>query len=156
MRVRFNRWYNALLSALLTLLGVPSCGDKDDDNSVEYGVPSIAFKIDGYVYDESGNALEGIKVYSDGDPYSTKAEAVSTKDGWFDLPLFGGTGFYNETIVAEDVDGELNGGSFQSDTMRLAKLNLKQLEKGDHWYLGKYGDTVTFKLKKKENNDETN
>ena len=50
MKVRFNRWYNAVLSTLLTMLGFGACSD----SVVEYGTPNADFQIKGQVTYEGG------------------------------------------------------------------------------------------------------
>ena len=52
-------------------------------------------------------------------------------------------------IIFEDVDGEANGGLFQSDTIRVQTLPKTQTEKGNGWYNGKYEVQADIKLKKK-------
>ena len=57
MKVRFNRWYNAVLTALLTLLGY-GCSSSSDDSDVEmYGVLASYYVIQGSVTDEAGNLV---------------------------------------------------------------------------------------------------
>ncbi len=52
-------------------------------------------------------------------------------------------------IIFEDIDGEANGGLFQSDTIRVETLPKTQTEKGNGWYNGKYEVQADIKLKKK-------
>ena len=42
MKVRFNRWYNALLTALLAMLGYKSCSLNSPD---EYGTPTVDYQV---------------------------------------------------------------------------------------------------------------
>ena len=63
MKVRFNRWYNAVLSTLLTMLGFGACSD----SVVEYGTPNADFQIKGQVTYEGGIPIPGIRVRA---PYS--------------------------------------------------------------------------------------
>lgn len=50
MKVRFNRWYNAVLTALLSMLGYSCSSDDIVDEygvPVEYGVPTAHFIMKG-------------------------------------------------------------------------------------------------------------
>lgn len=60
MKVRFNYWYNAVLTVLLSMLGY-SCSLSDPDGPVEYGTPSANFEVKGCVTDEAGVPVQGIK-----------------------------------------------------------------------------------------------
>ena len=64
MKVRFNRWYNAVLTALLSMLGYSCSSDDIVDEygvPVEYGVPTAHFIMKGTVTDEAGTPIQGIK-----------------------------------------------------------------------------------------------
>ena len=94
MKIRFYRWYNALLGAILAFLGY-SCSDGPDEygTPVEYGVPTARYEMKGTVTDEHGAALQGIKVTlkveTDRNPYepvdSTQTDSQGRylmKDFW--------------------------------------------------------------------------
>jgi len=53
-------------------------------------------------------------------------------------------------LYVEDIDGEDNGGEFQSDTIDIWDLPKKEVKKGSGWYEGKYEVTANIKLKLKE------
>lgn len=58
---------------------------------------------------------------------------------------------YNQKLILEDIDGEENGGEFQSDTLSIDQLDAKQIEPSSGaWDTGKYELTGTIRLKKKE------
>ena len=61
----------------------------------------------GIVEDSDGNPIEGIKVST------TSSESYTNKDGWFYIQDIVGTAHF------EDVDGEANGGKFQSRSINL-------------------------------------
>lgn len=53
-------------------------------------------------------------------------------------------------LIAEDVDGEVNGGEFLSDTLDIDFNKAVQTKEGDgRWYGGVYEITQDVKLKKK-------
>lgn len=150
MKVRFNRWYNAVLTALLAMLGY-GCSSTDENRDVEeYGCPYADYVVQGSVTDEAGNPIQGINVKA---PYGSDLDSqfgqiVETDAaGKFALKEF--SSLRGHEIIFEDVDGEANGGLFQSDTIRVQTLPKTQTEKGNGWYNGKYEVQADIKLKKK-------
>ena len=150
MKVRFNRWYNAVLSTLLTLLGFGACSDSVD-SVVEYGTPNADFQIKGQVTYEGGIPIPGIRVRA---PYSyidgSDGQSVLTdENGRFELDEFHSM-LYGRLYV-EDIDGEDNGGEFQSDTINVWDLPRKEVGKGDgNWHAGKFEVNAIIRLEKKE------
>lgn len=146
MKVRFNRWYNALLTALLAMLGYESCTQHGLD---EYGTPTVDYQVKGFVTDLQGTPIQGIKVRA---PYNfdgSEGQSVLTdENGRFELDEFHSM-LYGKLYV-EDIDGEDNGGEFQSDTIDIWDLPKKEVEKGSGWYEGKYEVTANIKLKQKK------
>lgn len=158
MKVRFTRWYNAVLTALLGLLGY-SCSSDDivDEYGTlvaEYGVPTAHFIMKGTVTDEAGTPIQGIKAAVKVMPYQHPEYAYS-----LDSTMTDAVGKYqieyhqllNEKILLlEDVDGAANGGEFQSDTIDISKLEPKKIGEGDgRWYEGKFEIQADVKLKRK-------
>ena len=152
MKVRFNRWYNTVLTALLTMLGY-GCSSTDENRDVdveEYGCPYADYVVQGSVTDEAGNPIQGINVKA---PYGSDldsqfAQIVQTDaKGSFTLQEFSST--RGREIIVEDIDGEANGGEFLSDTIFVNSLPKTQTEKGNGWYTGKFDVKADIKLKKK-------
>lgn len=158
MKVRFTRWYNAVLTALLGLLGY-SCSSDDivDEYGtlvVEYGVPNAHFIMKGTVTDEAGTPIQGIKATLKVMPYQQPEHAYG-----IDSTMTDAAGKYqieyhqllNEKILLlEDVDGAANGGEFQSDTIDISKLEPKKIGEGDgRWYEGKFEIQADVKMKRK-------
>ena len=147
MKVRFTRWYNALLSALLTMLGFESCSQYGPD---EYGTPTVDYQVKGFVTDLLGTPIQGIKVrapysYIDG---SEGQNVLTDENGRFELDEFHSM-LYGKLYV-EDIDGEDNGGEFQSDTIDIWDLPKKEVEKGSGWYEGKFEVNANIRLEKKK------
>ena len=158
MKVRFNRWYNSILSALLSMLGY-SCSSSSEEIMVEYGAPYADYLISGIVTDEDGTTIKDIKV-------STKY-VYEFDNGYVDTyPLDSmqtdGLGKYivrcsksigeSIKVIVEDIDGEANGGAFKNDTLDIdfeGAKKIKDPEKGSHWSAGTYAITQDIKLKKK-------
>lgn len=158
MKVRFNRWYNAVLTALLSMLGFSCSVDEPEEygTPVEYGAPHADYILKGTVTDEAGAPVQGIKtslkeVYKDGTgAYVFGIDSIQTNEsGNYQLKYRGMP--YDETkLIVEDIDGEANGGEFLSDTLDIDYNKAVQVGEGDHhWYVGKFEITTNVKLKKK-------
>jgi len=156
MKVRFYRWYNALLGAILAFLGY-SCSDGPDEygTPVEYGVPTARYEMKGTVTDEHGAALQGIKVSLKVETERNLYEPIdSTKtdsQGSYLMKVNQGVlQFKGVKLIVEDVDGEKNGGEFQSDTVNVSAITPKKISEGNgHWNMGDYEINANVKLKKK-------
>lgn len=164
MKVRFNHWYNTILTALLTLLGY-GCSATDEPlymygSIVEYGTPYADYQISGTVTDEKGTSVKDIKVaikYV----YQKKDGTVMTEG--VDSTTTNGSGKYaienrrfisdpSLKLIVEDIDGEANGGAFKSDTINIDYENAKKVkdaDKGEHWNNGTFAIQQDIKLKKK-------
>lgn len=153
MKVRFYRWYNAVLTVLLSMLGF---GCSSSDEPVEYGTPHADYILKGQVTDEAGIPIKNIKtsakiiVKSGTSVYKDEFSTAQTDDsGRYELKYVG-QGSYDLKIILEDVDGEANGGEFQSDTLDVDYAKAVKVGEGDNrWYGGKYEVTTDVKLKKK-------
>ena len=166
MKVRFNRWYNAVLTALLSMLGFSCSLDEPDEygsTPVEYGAPHADYILKGTVTDEAGTPVQGIKtslkeVYKD-EVHIYGMDSIQTNSsGNYQFTYRLGSDFYgkpHETgehikLIVEDIDGEANGGEFLSDTLDIDYNKAVKVGEGDnHWYAGKYEVTTDVKLKKK-------
>lgn len=162
MKVRFYRWYNVVLSSLLTLLGY-GCSVSDEPMDMYgtvlmYGVPSVRYCVKGNVTDEDGNPIKNIKASVKTGPYGEEGtlyypidSTMTDVDGKFTMDNLYDYMGYNQKLILEDIDGEENGGEFQSDTLSLDQLDVKQVEPSSGaWDTGKYELTGTIRLKKKE------
>ena len=160
MKVRFNRWYNAVLTALLSMLGFSCSLDEPDENGstpVEYGAPHADYILKGTVTDETGTPVQGIKtslkeVYKDEGHIYGMDSIQTNPSGNYQFTYRLGSDFYGEHIklIVEDIDGEANGGEFLSDTLDIDYNKAVKVGEGDnHWYAGKYEVTTDVKLKKK-------
>jgi len=160
MKVKFNRWYNAVLTALLSMLGY-GCSSTEEPLDmygppVEYGTPHADFIIKGRVMDESGTPVQGIKtslkkVFENNNKhYALGVDSVqSDVSGNYQLKSTDRQNQYDKVIV-EDIDGEANGGEFLSDTLDVDYNKAVKTKDGDgKWYLGIYEIIQDVKLKKK-------
>ena len=117
---------NKIFSSLLAMLGFASCNpfsgggtDTPDMYGVpvpEYGAPYADFVIKGKVSGEGAGELEGIQVvlkpYKEND-YANETISTDAAGGyeirkqWWDS-----SGNFTVQVIAEDIDGDANGGSF--------------------------------------------
>lgn len=115
-----------VLSGLLALLGFSAC---DENGGVmEYGSPTVDFQVKGQVTDAEGNPIEGIQVitkpaygvYTDVTNGSWKKADTTYTDaeGNFESSLLQNVAMEGK-LLFEDVDGEANGGTFQTDSASL-------------------------------------
>lgn len=98
-----------------------------------YGTPVVEFSVKGKVVDPDGNPIQGIEISHD---YSGH-KVYTLEDGSFDYASED-IGFEMETVTLEftDIDGEENGGDFQSQEVPVP---VQQTEPGDGgWNNGKF------------------
>ena len=159
MKVRFYRWYNAVLATLLSMLGFASCSvdDDEDDSVLMYGVPAATYQINGDVTDEVGNPIEGISVklaLKDGNQQYWPLDSVGTKSGGKfsvrDYQEADKIPSPSRVLILADVDGAANGGEFKTDTIQLSDLQMMKTKSGRGNYdLGEYSLVKKMQLKKK-------
>ena len=159
MKIRFNRWYNAVLTALLSMLGYSCSFDEPEEYGsliLEYGSPSADYIVKGIVTDETGNPIHGIKTslkqgwQTDEDLYVFGIDSIQTSEsGNYQLKSNGLPAGQTKLIV-EDIDGEANDGEFMSDTLDIDYNKAVKTKDGDgRWYYGVYEIIQNVKLKKK-------
>ena len=154
MRVRFNRWYNAVLTALLGLLGFESCDPVDEYGAppVEYGTPYAHYEVKGQVTDEAGNPIQGIQISANSSVFDSQLYQSVTSDETGHYTLSERRLFVSDDdrIEFKDVDGEANGGLFRDTTLNMRDMPMEKTAKGDgHWDGGTYKVNGNVKLKKK-------
>ena len=127
MKVRFIRWYNALLTALLSILGYSCSVDEPEEygSIVLYGAPGTDFIVKGTVTDEASTPLQGIKTSLKLVHKTERETLVFGKDsietnasGNYQLK-YKGWAQGEIKLIAEDIDGEANGGEYLSDTLDI-------------------------------------
>ena len=145
-----------LLYILLGLLGLSSC--EHFFGAAEYGCPNVSFSLKARVVDEAGTPIQGIEVRAeDGDRFEYNT-GFSDYQGYIDARGSFWPGTQHGKVQFIDIDGEANGGEFETLTLQIE--NVTQTEDGSgNWYDGAYTadmGTVTMKLKEKsEENTET-
>ena len=124
MKVRFYRWYNAVLTVLLSMLGY-GCSTSSDE-VVEYGTPYAEYRVKGQVTDESGVPINGIKTSSKNVVVSGISgvqgfglDSVQTDaSGQFAVSFRCFPGNPETKLIVEDIDGDANGGEFLSGLLK--------------------------------------
>lgn len=165
--MRKKKWnVEALLSGALALLGFAGCNNGDEP--VLYGSPSVDYRVLGTVTDAQGKPLEGIQVivnnpdaltYYDENGIAVNDNSESgilapdtiytDSNGTFSSHKVQGISDYKLVVEFQDVDGDANGGEFQSERFTKDELDKKQLKKGDGWYDGEFEYSKTVKLERK-------
>ena len=120
MRNLIYRVVRILCVSAIGLLGFSSC----EEHSDEYGTPITSFQYWGYVADEAGNPIKGINVIMSGTINGMPNVQLKTESFMFDEDTsvfetgrFSMVDTHITTIDFVDVDGEENGGDFQSLTI---------------------------------------
>jgi len=109
----------------------------DEDEPIadaEYGCPHVYYEIDGTVKDETGEPIEGIEVT---DLYNGEITKTDDKGKWTIVKEELCGDIVTETqIEAKDIDGEDNGGYFNTAAVDVKMVNM---EEGDgEWDQGKW------------------
>ena len=144
MKTALAKGWKWLLGALLGVLGFEGCKDIGIFRA-EYGQPHADYKLLGYVTDDKGKAIPGIRVVF--------APRTDDPDGWYNDTLYTDTrGHFekerlkyswpdelqNTVIRYEDVDGAENG-SYKTLELKREDFQVKQTKKGDkNWYHGSF------------------
>lgn len=109
-----------------------------------YGTPNADYDINIRITDEDGHAIPGIEVTPEAQ-FNTK-HAYSDNNGVVKTSY---NGMYLEMEI-KDVDGEDNGGEFESVTVTEKGLKLEKKTKGDGWYRGRFDVTGTVSMSHKK------
>lgn len=141
-----------LCVAVMGVLGFAACSDDPEGGYAAYGSPTADYKYLGTVTDEDGNPIEGINVVMSGDYVSSTPFASLTlktdKDGKFSTVTMSSVNTRIKTIEFVDVDGEANGGEFESQTITPKDMTKTQTKEKDGWFVGEFEYSANIKLKK--------
>ena len=141
-----------LIYILLGLLGFTSC---EHFGAVEYGCPNVSFSLKARVVDEAGVPIQGIEVRTEDGGYFEYKTGFSDYQGYIDANGTFWPGTEHGKVQFVDIDGEANGGEFETLTVDVE--NATQTEEGSGgWYEGAYAaDLGTVTMKLKEQSEET-
>lgn len=145
-----------ILNYLLGLMGIGAAGCIP---VAMYGTPHVEFSLSARVIDEAGNPIQGIEVRTKSgqlfDHNTGIADYLGNIEAVSDY-MWPGEQY---KVVFLDVDGEYNGGEFESLELDISD-KVKQTKKGSgDWYQGTYkaelGDvTLTLKEQNAEGEQE--
>jgi putative lipoprotein (rSAM/lipoprotein system) len=136
-----GHWYDGMYVAE----GLYVTLDQEDQAVAEYGCPIVEFSVKGRVVDAESNPIQNIEISHPGTGYYTR----TSEDGSFEYEgCLTGFELSEVKIVAQDTDGDENGGDFQSQEVSVP---VQQTGHGDgHWDNGKYSaENVEIVLAKK-------
>ena len=141
-----------LIYILLGLLGFTSC---EHFGAVEYGCPNVSFSLKARVVDEAGVPIQGIEVRTEDGGHFEFNTGFSDYLGYIDANGTFRPGTQHGKVQFIDIDGEANGGEFETLTVDIE--NATQTEEGSGgWYEGAYAaDLGTVTMKLKEQSEET-
>lgn len=142
---------NGILSALLALLGFPSCSGGGYEM---YGTPYAEFTIKGKVVDKTDRPIPKIQIRS---PYGYAPEYADTlytdNKGEFVYT----TNALREKdaipLLFADIDGKDNGGDFAPDSLSVPFKSTDFKGSDGEWNLGKATKEVKVVLKEKEKDE---
>jgi putative lipoprotein (rSAM/lipoprotein system) len=148
---KLTRW---LCTLLLGVLGFTSCEKEDEigDTPAAYGTPTADYIFEGVVTDQAGNPIKGIEVQIDGSFERGTLRTLkheTAADGTYFTNIYKECGFVR-SITYTDVDGEENGGEFESLTIKPDDMEKLKLRDGEGWYGGVFKLSAEVKLKNKE------
>ena len=154
MKTKLYKLTRLLCTLLLGVLGFTSCEKEDEigDTPAAYGTPTADYIFEGVVTDQAGNPIKGIEVQIDGffergTLRTLKHETAA--DGTYFTDIYKECGFVR-SITYTDVDGEENGGEFESLTIKPDDMEKLKLRDGEGWYGGVFKLSAEVKLKNKE------
>lgn len=140
-----------LCVAVLGVMGFSACSDDPEGGAAAYGSPTADYKYMGTVTDEAGNPIEGINVVLSGIVNATGNASLTLKtdkDGKFATVPLKSHSTQIESIDFIDVDGEANGGEFESQTITPKDMTKTQTKEKDGWFVGEFEYSANIKLKK--------
>jgi len=112
----------------------------------EYGTPYAEFEIKGVVTDGQGEPLKGIEVRCN-EVYISMETVYTDAEGRFVLSD-GSFPTNSISLDFKDIDGELNGGEFETKTV---EVSLEKIADGNgNWDFGFYGAEVEVQMSLKE------
>ena len=135
------------------MLGFTSC--EHFIGAVEYGCPNVSFSLKARVVDEAGVPIQGIEVRTEDGGHFEFNTGFSDYLGYIDANGTFRPGTEHGKVQLIDIDGEANGGEFE--TLTVDVNNATQTEEGSGgWYEGAYAaDLGTVTMKLKEQSEET-
>lgn len=136
-----TRWFLMLLS----LLGMSACEDDDTEFPAPmYGCPHGDYIVRGTVSDPEGNPIPAIRIVSDAFDSLASTDEAGRYEIAMSLP------YDYDSLRAEDVDGELNGGLFVTKSFpEIEFTDRDRTAPGDNdWYMGRFEKRIDLTLER--------
>lgn len=147
-----------ILMALLGFAGYTACSSVDmygcPPPAPEYGCPFAEYVVNAEIKDsETDSPIEGIRVsvvnrYEGSRYVDTLATGLTSANGKA-LLQFSNLPQTSHEVVADDIDGEANGGDYNSASTTVATSNTDYEGGNDGWSNGTATHNVTITLTKK-------
>lgn len=134
---------------ILTLLGFGAAATSCVSyGPAEYGMPWAEFEVKGKVTDAEDKPIKGIKVSVDDDRLrkSLESDFYSDENGNYVI-IYGNTQktVGEVVIIAEDIDGEDNGGLFERKELSIT-IEDEDYTGSGNWYKGKATKALDIEL----------
>lgn len=127
-----------LIYMLMTALGFGAVSCEGGGNLDAYGTPYLEYRISARVVDSEGNPIRNIKVgASKSEELPTNLWNTTTTDDDGRFELSGRDRMTLPVLRFEDVDGELNGGEFETLTLDISD-SYTHTEEGKGWSNGSF------------------
>lgn len=151
-----------IYSAILAMLGFSGCGAFTEPDmygpppAPEYGSPYAEFVLKGKVSDTQGQPISDIRVVlKPREKSNYMNDTVRTgMDGKYLFKPNNALGWEIIKVIAEDTDGEDNGGEFAPKTEELDMKGV-EFKGGDYWYKGRAEGSVDITLEPKTEPENT-
>ncbi len=142
----FSKSFTLPAFLLMLAAGLSSCAANMSYDMVQDDSPFANFKVSGSVKDEEGNALKDIQVAVDfrEGSYSEKDTLYTDSEGRFEKLIITYP-FQTVALTFNDIDGDKNGGTFETSGQEVAP---KQLEEGSGRFSGSFKVTADVVLKR--------
>ncbi len=128
--------YGKIIGFLFTVAGMNITCAMYGTPAVEYGVPSADYIVKGKVINKATlKPIKDIRVIQKATWKGVNDTVMTDENGNYALNI----GFDSDkaVIYAADLDGMLNDGLFETDSLVVWVSEMKQVKKGDgNWYLG--------------------
>ena len=157
MKKSFFRLFDKMIVLLLGGFGmfgacnVFTSGDMPEETPVEYGMPHAAFVLQGTVTGKvTAQPIQNIRVVRPFGYENQYGDTTYTDENGKYAYLFGDFPEIKYQLKFEDMDGEDNGGRFQTKEVEVQFTQADQVEKGQGWFYGKFVKTEDVALDPEE------
>jgi putative lipoprotein (rSAM/lipoprotein system) len=146
MKKSLIKIFDKIIIALLAFVGITACSD----SLVEYGSPHADYEIKGTITNrQNSSPIKNIRVVNQRDTYYNDT-VYTDNDGKYYFSINDYNLVNSVNLKAEDIDGEENGGDFETKEVDITFTNADKIANGSGWYQGKFSKTQNIELIKKD------